>query len=264
MRVALITANFGGYDPVRDLPEGHGFDDAVYVTNDSSSVGSGWRVHIESLRGSPRLAGKAPKMMPWLYTDCDAAVWLDASFQILDVKFSDWVREHLERDDFVVWAHPEGRVCIRQEANMCWNLPKYKDQPIKNQVRAYLREGFPQRQWRLKGGLFATGTVGYRFTNEVKRFGTLWYAENVNWSIQDQISLPYLLWRENKAFGVWNGNEYNNPYVKVRWDQRLGAPSSPVNGDVYYDSKTGRQYVYYDDYWVKLESTPLLANPPDA
>jgi hypothetical protein len=69
MRIALITANFGGYDPVRDLPEDHGFDDVVCVTDTVSGIGDGWRVHLEKPSGSARLAAKRPKMMPWLYTD---------------------------------------------------------------------------------------------------------------------------------------------------------------------------------------------------
>jgi hypothetical protein len=215
MRIALVTACYGAYDPVRPLPADHGFDDAVLVTDDRSLVAEGWRVHLESSEESPRLAAKRPKMMPWLYTDCDAAVWLDASFEIIGVGFRDWTEAHLLQNDFVVWAHPEGRICIRQEADVCWEFPKYKDQPIREQVGSYLRDGFPGF-W----GLFAAGTVGYRFTDEAKRFGSLWHAENVKWSIQDQISLPYLLWREGKAFGLWGANEYANPYVKVRWDQR--------------------------------------------
>jgi hypothetical protein len=220
MRIALITACYGSYDPVRPLPDDHGFDDAVLVTDDRSfgtdTVSRiGWRVHLENSDESPRLAAKRPKMMPWLYTDCDAAVWLDASFEIIGVGFRDWAEAHLVRNDFVVWSHPEGRICIRQEADVCWEFPKYKDQPIREQVGSYLRDGFPGF-W----GLFAAGTVGYRFTDEAKRFGSLWHSENVKWSIQDQISLPYLLWREGKPFGLWGANEYQNPFVKVRWDQR--------------------------------------------
>lgn len=72
-------------------------------------------------------------------------------------------------------------------------------------------------------GLFAAGMLGYRFTPEVKRFGNLWYKENLTWSIQDQISLPYLLWTTGKPFGIWQANEYSNPLVRVRWDQRPNA-----------------------------------------
>lgn len=215
MRVALITACYGAYDPVRSLPEGLGFDDAVCVTDDASIVGEGWRVHVEPRDEYPRLAAKRPKMLPWLFTDCDAAVWLDASFEVVNPGFGGWVRDHLRFNDFVVWLHPEGRVDIRQEVEVCWFFDKYKDYPLREQLAHYVADGMPEL-W----GLYAGGTVGWRFTDEAKDFGERWYAENVKWSIQDQVSLPYLLWDSGKRFGIWQANEYQNDFLRLRWDER--------------------------------------------
>jgi hypothetical protein len=192
-----------------------GFDDVVCVTDTASGIGGGWRVHVEPREEHPRLAAKRPKMMPWLFTDCDAAVWLDASFEVVNPKFGDWSREHLERNDFVVWVHPEGRVDIRQEVEVCWFFDKYKDYPLREQLAHYVADGMPE-MW----GLYAGGTVGWRFTDEAKALGEAWYAENVRWSIQDQVSLPYLLWSTGKPFGIWSANEYQNDFLRLRWDER--------------------------------------------
>lgn len=154
-------------------------------------------------------------MLPWLFTDCDAAVWLDASFEIVDSGFSMWVRQHLERDEFVVWVHPEGRFDYADEAAVCWDWPKYREYPMREQVEAYREAGMP-RSW----GLFAGGTVGWVFTDRVKAFGERWYGEQVWWSIQDQVSLPFLLWDSGLPFGTWRANEYENPYLRLRWDER--------------------------------------------
>lgn len=215
MRVALITACYGAYDPVRPLPEWHGFDDAICVTDDPSIVGEGWRVHVEPRDEHPRLAAKRPKMMPWLFTDCDAAVWLDASFEITSRDFRWWVDKHLSFADFIVWRHPEGRIDFADEAAVCMDWPKYADYDMRGQVKSYLADGMP-RGW----GLFACGTIGYNFTPKVKRLASRWYDENVKWSIQDQVSLPYLLWDSGMPFGQWGANEYDNPYVRLRWDER--------------------------------------------
>jgi len=214
MKVALITGSFNSFDPVRDLPEGHGFDDAVCVSDGGTELGLGWRSHVERVSDFPRLAAKRPKMMPWLYTDCDAAIWVDASFELHE-GFGEWARAHLVSNDFVVWKHPEGRTDFADEAAVCLDWGKYKDFDIRGQVHYYLGEGMP-RGW----GLFACGTVGYRFTPRVKRLGSLWYEEQVRWSVQDQVSLPFLLWSEGLPFGLWRANEYDNPYCTVRWDQR--------------------------------------------
>ena len=215
MRVALITACYGSYDPVRALPEGLGFDDAVCVTDTASGIGDGWRVHVEPREEHPRLAAKRPKMMPWLFTDCDAAIWLDASFEVANPEFGAWSRSHLDFNDFVVWLHPEGRVDIRQEVEVCWFFDKYKDYPLREQLASYVERGMPP-MW----GLFAGGTVGWVFTDEAKALGEAWYRENVEWSIQDQVSLPFLLWDSGKKFGIWQANEYENPYLRLRWDER--------------------------------------------
>lgn len=215
MRVALITACYGAYDPVRLLPDGHGFDEALLITDSTNDVPEGWRVIVEPSEYHPRLAAKRAKMMPWLYTDCDAAVWLDASFEVTSTDFSGWCRGHLALNDFVVWIHPEGRNDIRQEVEVCWFFDKYKNYPLREQLAHYVARGMPE-QW----GLFAGGTVGWRFTDEAKGFGERWYRENVEWSIQDQVSLPFLLWQTGKPFGVWRANEYQNPYVRLRWDER--------------------------------------------
>ena len=215
MRVALITACYGAYDPVRPLPEDHGFDDAVLVADDRSLISDGWRVHLEPSDESPRLAAKRAKMMPWLYTDCDAAVWLDASFEVLGSGFAGFARAALDQDDFVVWQHPEGRVDITDEAQVSMTLKKYQGSRVKEQAAFYKAQGFPEN-W----GLFAAGTIGWRFTPTVKRFGSLWLRECHDWSIQDQVSLPYLLWSEGMKFGIWQANEYQNPFLALRWDQR--------------------------------------------
>jgi len=211
MRIALITSVFGGYDPLRPAPEG--FDDTVAVTDVKAP---GWRCYVEKPSEAPRLAAKRAKMRPWEFTDCDAAVWVDASIEIIDgIELRNMVEPLLAQRDLWVWQHPEGRTDIREEGPVCWDWPKYRDYPIREQVAAYVADGLPER-W----GLFACGVMAWRFTPEAKRFGQLWLQENRDWSIQDQISLPYLLWREGMRFGTFPANQYKNPWFRIRWDER--------------------------------------------
>jgi hypothetical protein len=215
MKIALITSVYGDYDPVRPLPLAHGFDDAICITDGLSQIDNSWRVVVEPRDEPPRLASKRPKMMPWLFTDCDAAVWIDASFEVTSGELRAWAEAHLQQDDFVVWQHPEGRVDIRDEVEVCWFFPKYESSPLREQLAAYVAEGMPEH-W----GLFACGMIGWVFTDEAMALGERWYAENVKWSLQDQVSLPFLLWDSGKRFGLWQANEYDNPYVRLRWDER--------------------------------------------
>lgn len=214
MRISLITSVYGAYDPVRLAPGG--FDDKVVVTDDAHVDAHGWRVHMVPSNDSPRLAAKRAKMLPWMFTDCDAAVWIDASIEVMDGHGLRKTAEALLAErDLIVWQHPEGRTDIRQEGPVCWDWPKYRDYPIRDQVSHYESEGMPEG-W----GLFACGVMAWRFTDDAKRFGNLWLGEQYRWSIQDQISLPFLLWREGFRFGTFPAHQYQNPWFRIRWDER--------------------------------------------
>jgi len=206
--LGVITAIFGGHDPLRPLPTPHGFDEAVCVTDNPHLAADGWRVVVEPKSGRPRLAAKKAKMLPWQYLMSSSSVWIDGSVQIHDNRFSVFVREHLAAHDLVVWDHPEPRDCLYQEADYCQDWPKYADQPLRQQTAHYLEQGMPEHF-----GLYAAGCVGMRHTQAVKDFGWAWYDEQHRWSIQDQVSLPFLLWKKNKPFGIWEANELNNDMV---------------------------------------------------
>lgn len=215
MRIALITSVYGDYDPVRPYNPEWGFDDAVLVTDSAEGSAEGWRTVVQPMDAPPRYAAKYAKMNPWRYTDCDAALWVDGSIEVTSAHLRGFVAQHLERAPLIVWTHPEGRIDIRQEGPVCWDWPKYAGQPMREQIDAYVADGFPER-W----GLFACGVMAWRFTPEARAFGEEWLGEQYRWTIQDQISLPYLLWREGMAFDVFRAHQYQNPYFRIRWDER--------------------------------------------
>ncbi len=210
MRTALITAVYGGYDDLRPLPSSHGFDDAVVVTDDRELAVDGWRTVCVPSGLYPRLAAKLPKMQPWRFTDCESAVWLDASFSVRDHLFRQFADAHLDAADFVVWEHPDraNRDCLFDEALFCQDWPKYRDAPIREQVARYAAAGMPPNY-----GLWAAGAVGWRFTARSMEFGRRWHSEQHRGSIQDQISLPFLLWEDGHYPATWDADELRNAYI---------------------------------------------------
>lgn len=210
MRTAIITAVYGGHDDLRPLPADHGFDDAVCVTDDPELEVEGWGMQYIPSTLHPRLAAKRPKMLPWQFTQCESAVWLDASFSVRGSSFRQFTDAHLVGADFVVWEHPDGawRNCLTAEARFCRDWPKYESEPIREQVDRYLADGMP-----LQYGLWAAGAVGWRFTPRAMEFGRRWHSEQHRGSIQDQISLPYLLWKDGLKPVTWDAEELANAHV---------------------------------------------------
>jgi hypothetical protein len=204
--IAAVCAIYGGFDLVPPVPEG--FDDCVLVTD--VPVRSGWRNVVAPSVLSPRLAAKHPKCRPDLYTQCQQSVWLDGSAHVIDDSFAEQVRGLLQRADLVVWDHPEDRDCLYQEADHCHSWPKYRSEPLREQVEHYRQLGMPDRF-----GLWALGSIARNHTEEMRDFGDAWLAEMSRWTIQDQVSFPFLLWAQGLEVETFEGDQLENRFV--RW-----------------------------------------------
>ena len=204
MRLAAVCAIYGGYDLIPPVPEG--VDDAVLITD--VPVRSGWRNVVEPSGAHPRLAAKRPKVRPDLYTDCEASLWIDGSIHVLDDRFIRLAREKLEQHELVLWDHPEDRDCAIAEARHCHDWPKYRDGPLLAQAEHYLEEGMPEHF-----GLWALGSIARRHTERMRALGDAWLDEMERWTIQDQVSLPFLLWREGIAPGSFGIDQLDNDMV---------------------------------------------------
>ena len=215
--VALVTAIYGGHDNLRPLPAGHGFDDAVCVTDNPELEAEGWRVIVLPSSEQPRLAAKHPRMLPFDFVDTDVAVWLDAAFEVVGDGFAEFCLDSLADKNLIAWEHPENRNCLYQEATYCQDWPKYSSEPIREQTAHYRELGMPEGF-----GLWACGTLVWRNSAEAKEFGQAWLQENKRWSIQDQVSFPFLLWQLKPSFGVFPAHEFLNPYLKWHHHNRAG------------------------------------------
>ena len=173
-------------------------------------VRSGWRNIVEPSEVHPRLAAKRPRARPDLYTDCEASLWMDGSVHVLDDRFLRLVREQLSQHELILWDHPEERDCFLQEANHCHDWPKYREGPLLQQAAHYLSEGMPEHF-----GLWATGSIARRHSDRMQRLGDAWLAEMERWTIQDQVSLPYLLWREGIVPGTFGLDQLDNDMVVI-------------------------------------------------
>lgn len=216
MNVTLVTAIYGDHDTLHGLPAEHGFDDAVCVTDDSTLRAEGWRVIVAPSDDPPRLAAKAPKMLPFDFVKAEVVVWIDAAFEVVGGGFRDFCLAALVAKDVVAWNHPENRDCLFQEAAYCQDWAKYSGEPIRDQTAHYRAEGMPEGF-----GLWACGAIVWRNREAAREFGRAWYAENRRWSIQDQVSFPFLLWKLQPDFAVFPAHEFQNPHL--RWHSHRRA-----------------------------------------
>lgn len=189
--VAVITCITDGYDTLKPICPQNGTltVDWICVTDGTGPPpfpGSGWRIVKEPRHHEhPNRAAKWPKCMPWQYTDAPASIWVDASFRVASRNF---VADAMARAEPIAQFRHPWRDCLYDEAGASALLGKYGDEPVLEQAAHYQKIGFP-KNW----GLWASGVIARRHTEEVKDFGRLWLSEIGRWSFQDQVSEPFAL-----------------------------------------------------------------------
>jgi hypothetical protein len=119
----------------------------------------------------------------------------------MEITVDDYVERALGAlgsDDWACVPHP-ARNCIYPEAAFSATLARYDAQAIHAQVTFYGSVVGHPANW----GLVATGANVRRHTPEVIELGQQWWQECINWSHQDQLSLP-VLFRLNEGKVKWN------------------------------------------------------------
>jgi hypothetical protein len=195
VHITAITANLGRLDrevghvaqflPARCSYEHLCFDDATAPPR--------------PLAVTPRMQSKAYKMLGWDYApNADAIIWLDAAYRIKSDGFVRWMLARLGAADACFMPHPD-RQTLRQEADFMatsmaagdrYLLTRYRGEPFREQVAHYLADPTFDPTARL----ISAGCFIYRPTWRVTAMMRSWLAECVRWTLQDQLSLPYVLY----------------------------------------------------------------------
>lgn len=220
----IYSALYGEYEEPKPLPLGeHGilFTDERKATEDRGWIVKSIDHQIVTRKGDPRLVAPMLAHKYWkthpaeaLPGTVDVSVWIDASIQ-LEPGFIARTIEALGDADWLLVRHP-WRTCLYDEAEYSAALPRYASLAgdIVQQAAWYRSLGHPPQS-----GLPATGILVRRHTPAVLEVCEHWWQECLNWSHQDQVSLPVLIEmfkdRVNFKYGLeWQDGWTTYPHAK--------------------------------------------------
>ena len=170
----------------------------------------------------PRLTAKRPKMLrmalpigDWRY-----AIWIDGNIRIRTSWFWDQAVEATGDKPLGVFAHPRRDDIVAEAHASHIEAPeKYADLPLVEQAMHYRDVGVPS-----PSGLYCGGVVCWNLAHrDTRQIGARWYTECEEWTYQDQLSLPYVLWKMGVEPAVFPFPilEPGLPYIGNRWVQLL-------------------------------------------
>lgn len=167
----------------------------------------------------PRTLGKIPKMLAWeLKPDYDYYIWIDSAFNITRSDSVQWFVEQLKDNEAAFFNHLQ-RKTVQQELEFCisnmkdgnkYLLERYSGERMEEQVNAYLNNGFTDDTLIAAGAfIYSSDLVINKYYNVMKE----WFYHNCIYSVQDQLSLPYLLQKFMVKYSLIDENIFACKYI---------------------------------------------------
>lgn len=186
MKKVIYTVLFGKNKLMLNEPKYRNKDWSLICFTDRNIRSENWEIikieHHDPLKKSREIKIRCDK-----FIDFDICLYLDSQFTIKH-DMNEFVNNNV-KNDFTLMKHSQ-RKCAYREAAHCISKNKGNKKVILEQVKQYKKEGFPKNF-----GLYACGIMIRKNTSEVIDFMELWYEEVHKYTYRDQISFPYVLWK---------------------------------------------------------------------
>lgn len=190
----LYTSIVGGYDELHE--PGKIMEDWDYIcfSNDySPKKNSIWQIRPIPFQCKDKVTlARFAKINPHkILKEYQYSLWLDGNVQINGNFAYSRVHELIEKGELIsIPKHPL-RECTFEEAKICIKIGKGKKSIILQQMERLQTEGFPKNL-----GLFESNII---FRNHLQKdiieLDSAWWDELLNYSKRDQLSLRYILWK---------------------------------------------------------------------
>lgn len=214
MNKVIFTVLTGGYDNLIDpLVISEGWD-YICFTDDPKIKSDVWKIiQIENENSlSAYKIARVYKLNPHKYLDkYDISIHIDCNARIIyDLnKLED---EIINKNVDINLAKHRHRNCLYQEAGACITFNRGNKQEILNQVEEYKSKGMPEN--------FGLYSCGFQYRNlkseRLEEFSNEWVNQILKYSVRDQISFPYVLWKiGNIKINLLNWNLIYTKYFRL-------------------------------------------------
>ena len=138
-------------------------------------------------------------------------IYIDANAQILTSNFAQEAINYLKEYQIALFIHPD-RDCIYDEGVVLENDFRFKGKgyPFLQQIESYRDQGYPEHN-----GLLACGVIVRNTSLSIlSKVENDWWNEVNRWTFRDQLSFPYVLWKNKYKCDMIQLNLWNNHLVK--------------------------------------------------
>ena len=207
--IVVYTANIGGYDKLAN-PGFLNMDFDYVCFSDRKDFRSDVYkpIHLPVMNNDPHRTSRHPKILPHKYfPQYEYSVYVDANIMVVG-NVAELIARHLADKDIMMVRHKERR-CVYDEHQACLKLLKDNPKVMSRQMEKYQKEGFPRRN-----GLCQCGVMIRRHNKpHVAQAMETWWKELQQGSRRDQLSFPYMAWKEKLEYNIMEQDEFRRYFV---------------------------------------------------
>lgn len=210
-RIVVYTAITGNYDELKEPIFIDKNIDYVCFTNNRNIKSNNWNIeYINDKKMDNMHLAKKIKIFPNLFVkEYETSIWIDGKFEIKN-DLRKYI-EMYEKDKPILCFPHFARDCIYEEMAACIYLKKGIKEAILRQAFQYFSEGYP-----LDNGLYEMGCIVRNHNDElVIKLMKNWWKEIITYSYRDQISFPYVCWKNHFLPDICNLDINNNKWLFV-------------------------------------------------
>lgn len=195
MKLTVYTAIFDDYDTLKDPQEAN--PEVNYICfSDTPKSSDIWNVRIVNPDYSYRKENRRYKVLAHKFLNCEYSFYVDGSVE-LKSDISPYIETWVGENDIAMALHP-GRDCLYDEAAVCRCRKLDSPKTIAKQIQRYREEGYPEHN-ALTGNTF----ILRRHTPKIAELNELWWHEIDNYSIRDQLSFNYVVWKLGVEYSLF-------------------------------------------------------------
>ena len=195
MRIAVYTCIVGNYDNIIEPQIIEPGIDYYVFTDQECLINSKWTkidiTHFEDYKNLSSIKlNRKIKMLPFIYLpDYDYSIYIDGNIEITG-RILPQIKE-MENCGLGIHYH-RTRDCIYDELVRVAYLRKAKIAIAREQIKAYKKDGYPRHN-----GLYEN-TVLIRKHSDMSTRDLMesWWKEFLLYPTRDQLSLPYIIWKQ--------------------------------------------------------------------
>ena len=226
-KICVYTALYGGFDELPPILT-HCDNIDFICFSDREYSNPDWKiVVIPSEFEDNNLNAKRFKILPHKYlSDYDASIFVDANTYLYG-NLTELIDVYLSSTDFAMFEHPQRDDIYREVAGIIGHK-RHRPNELIVQLENYYISGFPHHTGMVEGSF-----IWRKHNNKViNSFMQEWWEHILKFSKRDQLSLGYLMWKNNlrpKILPVIIGDSRTNIYFKKFSHQESNFKFTPNN-----------------------------------